>query len=1004
MKKKGTRARTRDKFRLVSCKRSVSEVVAMVLIVLIVLAAIILVWNLVSRMVETGAGSSISDKLSVSLSAKLMSNITDNPIAISVSRSAGQGNISRVMIILKNSTGQSWTYENTTVPGELETIIYYINITGHISNPISFEVYPIFLNNGKETIGVLADIKGGIGEVSYYEPNITMVINITVTCYADNDFDGYFNGTIKNFTNFCPFGYINSSQLKNNLIDCNDINSEIHPNAIESCSDNEDNNCDGVINNGCYLDPLWIRLNGGNSIGAYEGIGMPMVGGYIGSLSTSEGLIYYFTSETLDLIIGRLSNDKQWELLTESGWNSQASVFPIQLSVSDKVYPAKLVQFPDKSIFSFYFGFVRLSRVIFDFHGEAFSAILNGTNWARWNGGISYSKYGEKAILPNYYSGSTSYDFAFNGNNSGIMISSYTFSNGVKLAAARFNRTDSSSLWKNWNGTGPVWNTGNPSPIFNSNLSISNPKIEYLGDNIYLAVFRLSSSNQLGAAMYSDSSNTWKWWNTTGWQQGGDYNFSGVSNGIYASPQAIVKIQDNISVFSSYAAYLNDPLGSSVYETRYNSINNNWTTQQIVGDAKYQSLSAVKGNNNDIWLVYINNSDSIKLLKKASNWTVPVEIFRGHNINAVNINFFNNSPVIFYEEDYKIYALGNNSLEMWNNEQPVSRTKRPELNLDESRIVYIGNWSGFINGTPQSTPASTSASLDMDSEGRLYELSTGNSQLGIFNSSTLSPLNFWGGFWDYFWFPSSAAVDNVRNKVYVADYLTTGSGGYLYGRVQIFNKSYVNQSLWYKWNGPTQIYPPAKTGFLFPADLAVDEANGYLYVSDTMNSKVQQFNLSNVVSELPVKIKDIGSDGSGNSQFKFPEGIDTDEAGNLYVVDTLNHRLQKFDKNGNFLLSFGSQGFGNGQFIYPLAISVDKNYNLIYTTDPYKKQIQIFDKNGNFIYGFGKWTGGEFGSFGGIVGDGKGNIFISSDNRIYKFSIVNPNVDLDGDKIPDSLE
>ena len=37
-----------------------------------------------------------------------------------------------------------------------------------------------------------------------------------------------------------------------------------------------------------------------------------------------------------------------------------------------------------------------------------------------------------------------------------------------------------------------------------------------------------------------------------------------------------------------------------------------------------------------------------------------------------------------------------------------------------------------------------------------------------------------------------------------------------------------------------------------------------------------------------------------------------DLSGNLYVVDSYNNRIQKFDSNGNFLMKFGTRGSGMG--------------------------------------------------------------------------------------------
>src|ERR1035438_4450401 len=66
-----------------------------------------------------------------------------------------------------------------------------------------------------------------------------------------------------------------------------------------------------------------------------------------------------------------------------------------------------------------------------------------------------------------------------------------------------------------------------------------------------------------------------------------------------------------------------------------------------------------------------------------------------------------------------------------------------------------------------------------------------------------------------------------------------------------------------------------------------------------------------------------GGVGSGNGQFDYPYGIVADRSNNVYVTDTDNHRIEKFDSNGNYLTQWGSYGTNNGQFYWPNGIAVD---------------------------------------------------------------------------------
>jgi DNA-binding beta-propeller fold protein YncE len=68
-----------------------------------------------------------------------------------------------------------------------------------------------------------------------------------------------------------------------------------------------------------------------------------------------------------------------------------------------------------------------------------------------------------------------------------------------------------------------------------------------------------------------------------------------------------------------------------------------------------------------------------------------------------------------------------------------------------------------------------------------------------------------------------------------------------------------------------------------------------------------------------------GSFGSGDGQFYGPEGIAHDAAGNIFVCDTGNNRVQKFTAGGAHLSTFGSLGTGLGNLFTPSDVALDPN-------------------------------------------------------------------------------
>ncbi len=105
--------------------------------------------------------------------------------------------------------------------------------------------------------------------------------------------------------------------------------------------------------------------------------------------------------------------------------------------------------------------------------------------------------------------------------------------------------------------------------------------------------------------------------------------------------------------------------------------------------------------------------------------------------------------------------------------------------------------------------------------------------------------------------------------------------------------------------------------------------------------------------EKNVKIKHTGilgemEDSDPEFMFFLPEQIIGDKSGNLYVLDTGNHRIQKFDKNLKFVASFGNKGQGPGEFLLPTFIEIDPegNINIFCSSNG---RIDIFTPEGKYI-------------------------------------------------------
>ena len=90
-----------------------------------------------------------------------------------------------------------------------------------------------------------------------------------------------------------------------------------------------------------------------------------------------------------------------------------------------------------------------------------------------------------------------------------------------------------------------------------------------------------------------------------------------------------------------------------------------------------------------------------------------------------------------------------------------------------------------------------------------------------------------------------------------------------------------------------------------------------------------------------------GSPGSGSGQFRFARDLTADGAGNIYVADTENQRVQRFSKDGAYLGELDSAPSGPAAFGNTLSCAVDGAGNL-YVMDA-RGFIDVFDATQTFV-------------------------------------------------------
>lgn len=130
-----------------------------------------------------------------------------------------------------------------------------------------------------------------------------------------------------------------------------------------------------------------------------------------------------------------------------------------------------------------------------------------------------------------------------------------------------------------------------------------------------------------------------------------------------------------------------------------------------------------------------------------------------------------------------------------------------------------------------------------------------------------------------------------------------------------------------------------------PAGVAVH--GDRVYATDMQNQVVQVFD-----RRTGQKVAQIGSVGDDDGQFRLPLGIATDPSGNVYVMDMMRCRLQKFAPDGQFIAAAGQLGDYAGTFARPKHIAVDGE-GIIYVVDAAFQNVQMFDSDFNLLMSFG---------------------------------------------------
>lgn len=161
-----------------------------------------------------------------------------------------------------------------------------------------------------------------------------------------------------------------------------------------------------------------------------------------------------------------------------------------------------------------------------------------------------------------------------------------------------------------------------------------------------------------------------------------------------------------------------------------------------------------------------------------------------------------------------------------------------------------------------------------------------------------------------------------------------------------------------------------------PDGIAVNSA-GTIFVSNTTNDRIDRFDASGT------PLASWGGPGSGAGQFDDPSRLTFDGLGNLLVADKGNNRIQKLNgTTGAHMLTIG----GAGQLDQPEGVAVDITPGTILVADTGNNRIRRYQSDGTPIdtYGEAGSGNGQFSSPSDLIVFLNGKVYVADElnNRI----------------------
>lgn len=259
-------------------------------------------------------------------------------------------------------------------------------------------------------------------------------------------------------------------------------------------------------------------------------------------------------------------------------------------------------------------------------------------------------------------------------------------------------------------------------------------------------------------------------------------------------------------------------------------------------------------------------------------------------------------------------------------------------------------------------------------DGRIFVADSGNNRIQVFGQDG-SFITAWGGSGTgpgQFNEPWGIVVD--ESYVYIADTWNH--------RIQKFTHDGQFVAVFGSSGSPTDAADEALGLFFGPRDLVLLD-NNRLLVTDTGNHSMQ------VLDREGNFLQRVGNFGNLLGQFNEPVGLGIASNDTLFLADTWNGRIQQFNPDLQATFEWEVDAWAGQSINNKPYLAVD-SHRRVYATDPEGYRVLIFSELGDYLGRFGHFSTDStgFGLPNGIAIDGEDNIYIAdaANNRILKFA------------------